>query len=121
MTTESKDALSIEIKRMSDQLHESFDRQFALIAIETGKFMPSLAFSGEKAAQCLDRSRPYVTNTLRKTGMIQPWNPDGKEINKIGRGGSYSFTIEELVHYIIRAKLMSQGYTKQEIDGRLKG
>ena len=115
MTTESKDALSIEIKRMSEQLHESFDRQFALIAIETGTFMPSLAISGEKAAQCIDRSRPYVTNTLRKAGMIQPWSPDGKEINK-----SYSFTIEELVHYIIRAKLMSQGYTKQEIDERLK-
>ncbi len=117
MTTESKDALSIEIQRLSEQLHESFDRQFALIAIETGKFMPSLAFSGEKAGQCIGRSRQYITNTLRKSGMIQPWTPDGKEIS---RGGTYSFTIEEVVHYIIRGKLMSQGYTKQEIDERLK-
>ena len=31
MTTENKDALSIEIKRMSDQLHESFDRQYLLL------------------------------------------------------------------------------------------
>ena len=121
MATESKDALSIEIQRLSEQLHESFDRQFALIAIETGTFMPSLAFSREKAGQCIGRSRPYVTNTLRKAGMIQTWNPDGKEINKIGRGGSYSFTIEEVVHYIIRAKLMSQGYSKEEIDKRLRG